>query len=515
MTPSSLAIASLLCGPATSDQDRPPAAPADAIQPGDGEPSGDDPPAPDRLEQVETRLDALAEDNEHLRQDNEHLRQDNEQLRQDNEQLRRDAEQRQREQLEQRVESLEQEQAQARQQLDGLLPLSSRLGGYLDVGFFWVGGDGSGIRPDTGHVHFPEYDGVVPDSWVFMGDPLSTQINSRGDPADTGESRAVVFDPVDSRGNATFIANALNLDLTTGVGDDLVVEGMVDFMPRNRDVSNPDGVQLGDFVNVKLAYVDYIVPVRRFDLDLYVGKIDSVMGYEYRIQESPDRITVTPSLLCRYTCGRPVGLKARAKLLPRRALIVAMALTNGSSFGEGFGFSNEIDTNDSKTVAGRLSYRLPVGAGLEIGSSGQIGAQDLQPSNDRRQWQYGFDLHLDVRGVEVTGEFVMGKVGGTGRGAAPECDSAACLGFKGAYGLVGYRVLNWLMPYARVDWRDALHQQGASFAYISDLMRVTGGARFDLGTHVAIKLEYVYNRELGRVPSFDNDVVTSSLVAKI
>ena len=54
---------------------------------------------------------------------------------------------------------------------------------------------------------------VLPDSWVLMGDPLSTQVNSRGDPADTGESLAVTFDPVDSRGKSSFIANALSLSL--------------------------------------------------------------------------------------------------------------------------------------------------------------------------------------------------------------------------------------------------------------------------------------------------------------
>ena len=38
--------------------------------------------------------------------------------------------------------------------------------GYVDLGFFWVAGDGTGIRPDIGHLHFPgEYDSI-PDSWT-------------------------------------------------------------------------------------------------------------------------------------------------------------------------------------------------------------------------------------------------------------------------------------------------------------------------------------------------------------
>jgi hypothetical protein len=257
------------------------------------------------------------------------------------------------------------------------------------------------------------------------------------------------------------------------------------------------------------------VPVKRFDLDLYAGKFDPVFGYEYRIQESPDRITVTPSLMCRYTCGRPVGLKGRAKFLQSRALIVAMSVANGSSVRESFGFANEVDTNHFKTIASRVSYRFSVGAGLEVGASGQLGAQDLQRSDDAYQWQYGFDAHLDIRGVEAAAEFVMGTMDGvTAPGELP-CESAPCLDLKSAYGLVGYRALNWLMPYVRVDWRDALHRSGASFVYVSKLYRITPGVRFDLGTHVAIKAEYTINRELGPIPQFANDVLTTSLVARL
>ena len=36
-----------------------------------------------------------------------------------------------------------------------ILPLTGRLGGYVDFGFFHVGGDGSGVRPDTGYQNYP------------------------------------------------------------------------------------------------------------------------------------------------------------------------------------------------------------------------------------------------------------------------------------------------------------------------------------------------------------------------
>jgi hypothetical protein len=415
--------------------------------------------------------------------------------------------------LDDRLSKLEEDLAHTKEQVKGLLPLTGRISGYLDFGFFRVSGNGSGIRPDLGNAVLPEYAGVVPGSWVFMGDPLSTAINSRGEPADTDGSRAVTFDPVHSGGKSSFIVNALNLNLFAGIGSDLVLQALVDFVPRGRDVSNPDGLFLGDFLDVKLAYVEWRVPLESFRLSLFAGKVDSTLGYEYRVEEAPDRISVTPSLICRYTCGRPLGLKARARFLDD-ALVFNLAVTNGSSFWEGFPFYDEIDSNDVKTVSGRVSYRFPIGSGLEIGASGAIGAQDLQSDDAVLQWHIGGDLHLDWNDLDLAAEYVKGKAEGKTDSAGPACDVAPCLDYQGAYGLLGWRATNWLMPYARVDWRDALHRSGASFVYISQLARVTGGLRLELGTAVIIKAEYTLNRELGRIPQFDDDVFTSSLVVK-
>jgi hypothetical protein len=260
---------------------------------------------------------------------------------------------------------------------------------------------------------------------------------------------------------------------------------------------------------VKLAYAEWRKPW----LSLFAGRIDPVLGYEYRIQEAPDRLTVTPSLICRYTCGRPIGVKARGKLFDE-ALILNVALTNGSSFWEGFGISDDVDRNDVKTVSGRLAYRLPVGRGLELGVSGAVGAQDAQSDDSVIQWHVGGDAHLEWRDLEVTAEYVKGKAPGKDEVGQPDCFAAPCLTYQGAYGLVGYRVTNWLLPYARVDWRDALHKNGASFIYISQLARGTVGLRFELGTAVIVKAEYTLNRELGRIPQFSDDVFTSSMVVK-
>ena len=105
------------------------------------------------------------------------------------------------------------------QRVDKLAPLAAKLTGYADFGFFFVGGDGSGIRSDLGYRSFPEYREIVPDSWVFMGDPLSTAINARGEPANTGDSRAITFDAIKSKG-PTFLVNSLNLGLFAGIGEE-------------------------------------------------------------------------------------------------------------------------------------------------------------------------------------------------------------------------------------------------------------------------------------------------------
>ena len=479
------AIALLCIFPFAARADDPPAKPD--VNPVDVTAA---PPAPS----VEERLRALEEDNARLQENLKLLREDHDQTAA-------------------RLEKLTSQ-------------VSGRISGYFDFGFFYVTGDGSGIRPDTGHAVFPQYSDV-PDSWVFYGDPLATAINSRGDPADTSGSRAVTFDAIHNGGAPTFILNALNLNLFAGLTHHLTVNGMIDFVPRSRDVSidadsgpmfgsttkNPSA--LGDYIDVKLVYVEYRIPTDVVDISLYAGKFDSVLGIEYRAQESPDRIGIIPSLICRYTCGRPLGLKARFRFADD-LFVLNIAVTNGSSQVEFFPFYDEIDTNVFKSVSARLSTKLPIGSGLEIGASGSFGAQDFQTDNSVYQWHYGFDAHLDIAGFDLRAEFVQGAAEGKDQTGMPEdtCGVTPCLYYKGAYGQFAYRLTNWFIPYLRVEWRNALHRSGESFVYITDEARVGAGLRFDLSSAVIFKAEFIKNLELGVIPTFADDIVTSSLVVK-
>ncbi len=205
-------------------------------------------------------------------------------------------------------------------------------------------------------------------------------------------------------------------------------------------------------------------------------------------------------------------MKARARFIDD-LVIANVAITNGSHFIEGFPFADETDTNELKTVAGRLSSLIA--HKVEIGVSGAWGSQDYQPSDSVHQWHIGGDIHVEWKDLELTAELVHGRANGkTSAMAVAGCDVAPCIHYTGGYVLLAYRVTNVFVPYARADYRDAEHESGASFVYYADLWRATVGLRAEIGNRVILKLEATKNQELGRVPQFPDDVVTSSLVLK-
>jgi len=343
-------------------------------------------------------------------------------------------------------------------------------------------------------------------------------INSRGDPASTGDSRAVTVNEINNGGKFSFILNNVNMALYAGLGKDLSVSTSIDFVPRVRNPSIPSSSFMNDYIDVRWAFAEYVVPIEAFQLSLFVGKFDPVLGIEYRSQQASDRTTVTPSLICRYTCGRPTGLKARARFFGEK-LVIALAATNGSSVTEYFPFSNsEVDYNNFKTMSGRISSKIPVGAGWEIGISGSIGAQDLQTNDKVLHWHVGADMKLVIRYFEFMAEYVRGKANGQTDLAAgsQQCGISPCLTYQGAYGLVSYAVFNWLTPYFRADWREALHIAGGTgaFVYVTRMVRFTAGLKFDIGQYVTVKGEFTKAIEVGNMPQVQNDVATSSFIVK-
>jgi hypothetical protein len=332
-----------------------------------------------------------------------------------------------------------------------------------------------------------------------MGDPLSTAINSLGEPSDTSDSREIPVDTVDSEGHPSLIVNTVGLSIGKYVGHNISIASLAQLLPRAND----------NILDVQLAEIAYRIPIGDSNLRISAGKIDSVLGIEYRSQDAPVRIGVTPSLICRYTCGRPLGVRAQ---LVQGRISASATVTNGNNFQMLFEHDTSLKANAAPTGTAHVQYLLPVGQGLELGVSGALGPQDNQPDIDVTQWHFGFDAKLtDLHGFDASAEYVQGKQEGK-TGSMTECDVAPCLTYKGAYLLVDRRIKPWFTPYGRIDWRDAVHIKGAEFVYESHTLRGTVGAHFEMTSRILAKIEYTWNHELGNIPQFPDDILTTSLV---
>ncbi len=383
--------------------------------------------------------------------------------------------------------------------------------GYVDFGFFAAQGNGSGVRQDLGSPsqrYFPQY---AP-TWVFMGDLLAPAVNSRGEPADLGTLPGVSRDDgIQSNGAPSFIVNEVNLTLNAAVGDSALATASLDFLPRSGSA-----FRLGDVFEVDLAQLEWMLgPGRR--TSLFVGKMESVLGIEYRDRKANQRFGITPSLVSRYTTGTPLGIKVRSKLGANDWLTLAGAITNGSSTIEMFHFYDEVDSNAGKTLSGRIG--LAPSPRFEVGVSGEYGAQDHALDSNDPLWFFGLDVQAHLGRLELKGQWLEGHgAGETGRlYDTPHRPYGLTLN-TGAY-LEGDLMLT---PYvgllARGDLRDALvwlggpDTGGIERLYITKSWRATAGVRVVVNEHIVVKAELLHNGEYGGIPLIRDDVFTSSLV---
>jgi len=388
------------------------------------------------------------------------------------------------------------------------------VNGYVDFGFFVTTGNGTGFVQDQGPLdarRFPQYANQF--GWVFLGDLLAPAVNSRGEPADLGEVPGVNrYDSLASGGRPTFAVNEVNLTLQGALAESALVTASFDFLPR----SGTD-FRLGDVFEVDRAELEWL-PGRARKTSIFFGKMESVIGIEYRDRKANQRFGITPSLIARYTTGTPLGLKVRSKFGPDDELVIAVALTNGSSTTETFHFYDEIDSNAGKTASGRLS--LAPWRRWELGVSGSYGAQDHARDSHDPLWFFGVDLQLHLPGVEVKGQWLVGHdAGETGRvysephrpyglalnaGAYVEIDTT----FSSGWGLL----LRGDLRDARVWLGDAAQPGGADRIYITKGWRATAGLRFQPTERIIVKAEGLHNGEYGGIPAISDDVLTSSLL---
>lgn len=374
-----------------------------------------------------------------------------------------------------------------------------KVTGYGDLGMFAAQGDGSGFRRDIGHAMYPTLNNY---GWVFYGDLLATQINSRGDVADLGQAPGVDrFDSVHSGGKLTFLVNELNLSINAGLGPTALFTGSVNFTPRAGNNFN-----LGDSFDVDIAQLEWM-PTEDGKTSIFVGKVDSVIGSEYKTRKASQRFGITPSLMARYTTGTAVGVKARTLLLNDH-LVLAAAVTNGSFVTEQFFFFQENDTNNFKTLSGRAALRLPIAGGtLELGPSGQWGTQDGTPDNGGKMWFVGVDAELSMPRLDLKAQWLKGKAPGD------DATMTYALDLKqGGYVEADVIVTPLIGVLGRAEFRDAEVRLGQERLYITKNWRATGGLRLSISPNATIKAEFSHNGEYGGTPSIPDDVVTTSAV---
>jgi hypothetical protein len=372
------------------------------------------------------------------------------------------------------------------------------FGGYVDFGFFAPEGNGAGYVQDVMHT-YPGYRGY---SWVFLGDILAPAVNSRGEVADLGDAPGVDrYDGIHSGGAPGFIVNELTLRLRATPSPTAILSASLNFTPRTGS-----NFSLGDVFDLDIAQLEWL-PTESQRTSIFVGKIDSVLGVEYRERKSDQRFGITPSLLARYTTGTALGLKVRTKLGPDDCVVLALALTNGSNTTEQFFFYDETDTNLGKTVSGRLALHLPLPVSVEIGASGSFGSQDRSTNDEHAMWFVGPDLLAELGPVNVKAQWLTGRAAGDATqqvyaldlhgGGYLEADAMVTPTF-GVMGRGEYRSADIWLPDER--------------AYVSRSWRVTAGARWVMTTWAILKAEYLHNGEYGGLPQVPDDVFTSSLV---
>jgi hypothetical protein len=379
--------------------------------------------------------------------------------------------------------------------------------GYVDFGYFApIGNGGVGWVRDAGNMAFPQYSTY---SWVFLGDLLGTPVNSRGEAASLGNAPGIQrFDSVNSAGAGGFIVNEINLRPRYQLADNAILRASVNFVPRTGS-----DFALGDFIEADQAELEYM-PTSDGKTSIFIGKTMPVFGIEYKERRSDQRFGITPSLVGRYTDGPQLGIKVRSKLL-NDWLILAGAVSNGSSTTEQFHFYSEVDQNWGKTLSGRAALNFPVGHllhnedKLEIGLSGEWGPQDRATNDSGKIWFEGVDLQYLNANFTLKGQLI--------RGGAPGLPDASA----GVYALKlrdsGYVEADWMvLPrlglMGRASLRNAIVSLGTDRIYITKQVQYTAGMRVVFNPHIQAKLEYLHNQEYGGVPSFLDDMFTSSVV---
>ncbi|MGV3625204.1 MAG: hypothetical protein ACO1OB_30605 [Archangium sp.] len=382
-----------------------------------------------------------------------------------------------------------------------------RLTGYIDVGFVKASGNGSSFGPDDLRTPLD-----------YGNDAFAPAVNSRGDVAsnDPGGRFTNGFLP-----RSVGVGSAPSFLINTASAD-------VRFQPRDLPVFLFARLQLmprftgqGDSTRVDLQQAfGRVSPFKSQEFAVFLGRFDSVFGIEYLENEANLRPGITPSLIARYTTGHGLGAKAFYRFqLPAlwSAVSFNVAATNNGTRVEAL---VPVDASLTGNFVGsaRVGYELNLQyVQLKAGVSGLYGPRNDQRSATSRQLALAGDFRFTAFGISLAGEFLrlIDEQGPSGKVTGVTAAELAS-GFEvwGGWGRLSY-TLPWkseafsgLTLYGRYDRRHARFQGFTELR--TD--RFTVGARLDLWDMLALKAEYLMNRELSGAPDVDNDVFTSSAV---
>lgn len=374
----------------------------------------------------------------------------------------------------------------------GRLPLE--IGGYIDVGYVDAAGGGT---VSTGTLH----------------------VNSR---ADTLSSLGL-------DGDSSFLINEVNVDLKAHVSEFLDAVASFDFLPRTLSFTTSGGTAQTDSMEVDLAYVVCAPPLPEpspltdslfGDLRLWLGKFESPWGIEYRVNESPDRVNISRSMMSVYWTGYPVGIKARGKLLKgllgefrNSALTYNLALTNAEPW---ISTLADVDRAGSKrrTIMGRLSYGLDaLGGFAETGVSLASGARINQGDEKTETESLGLDARMEWGPLTLRAEYDDSDLDRPRTGG-----SAATFSHWYLEGFYELRRPQWLppripwvslTPYYRYDTRDFNSTPAVGAATTQEVKRHTFALNYRLWPKSILKGEYQLVGEAEEASVNDNAFLMS------
>jgi hypothetical protein len=382
------------------------------------------------------------------------------------------------------------------------------FGGYVDVGFANAQGNGTSFNPRD--MALPADYGV---------DAFAPAVNSRGDVAsiDSGGLFTNGFLPrsLGIGGRPSFFVSTVSFDVRY---EPHVVPAMVfaraQLLPRLTE----RGSETRLFLEQAFGRVS---PLADHELALFAGRFDSVFGIEYLENQANLRTGITPSLVARYTTGTPIGLKAFYRTqLPAAwsALSLNVAATNSGTFVEVLQPA-EISLTGEPVASGRLGYELNLPrVELKLGASGLYGGRNDQGDRQARQRAFGGDARLFVAGVSLAAEYVhvdedAGRAADKLTGAGPQTLPSE-FHARGFYVFASYELpfsagpLRRTIVYARAEQRHAWFEGHTPIT----VQRLTTGLRLDLWDLLAVKAEYLANREAEGAPPVPNNVLAGSAV---